>query len=202
MIILFFTASDDSSDLPNENLFELLLENMKRLNNREVQLTEEDCQRYTRHVQSRPRFGVSLPFPEELCQDKECSNSAPNDVREKKSRNGTTSSIKWRCFIRRVADHRGHDRLILTFLPASFKYIRLMGRYVRGRSSNTGSSPGSPHHAAKMEPEGASVENRSLGGGEEQKQKLGVSLLSQGSVEGLFKTMYELSQVRRIHLYC
>jgi len=44
-----------------------------------------------------------------------------------------------------------------------------------------------------MEPEGASNENSSLGGSEQQKQKLGVSLLSQGSVEGVFWTMYELS---------
>ena len=159
---------------------------MERLHNRDVVLTEEDCQRFTQHVQSRPRNGVPLPFPEEFCQDKESSN----DVREKKSRNGNAPSIKWRCFIRSVGDHRGHDRLILTFLPASFKYIRLMGRYVRGRSSSTGSSPGSLHHAAEMEPEEASVENP---GGEEQKQKLGVSLLSQGSVEGLFWMMYELS---------
>ena len=169
---------------------------MKRLNNREVELTEEDWQRFTQHVKSRPRNGVPLPFPEELCQDKESSNSAPNDVTAKKSRNGNTSSIKWRCFIRSVGDHRGHDRLILTVLPASFKYIRRMGRYVRGRSSSTGSS----HHAAEMEPKGASIENRSLGGGEEQKEKLGVSLLSQGSVEGLFWTMYELSQIRRAYL--
>ena len=163
---------------------------MERLNNCDVVLTEEDCQRFTQHVQSRPRNGVPLPFPEEFCQDKESNNFAPNDVREKKSRNGNAPSIKWRCFIRSVGDHRGHDRLILTLLPASFKYIRLMGRYVRGRSSSTGSSPGNSHHAAEVDPEGTSVENR---GGEEQKQKLGVSLLSRGSVEGLFWMMCELS---------
>lgn len=174
---------------------------MERLNDREVVLTEEDWQRFTQHVQSRPRNGVPLPFPEELCQAKKSGNSTLNNGSEKRSRNGNTTSIKWRCFIRSVSDFRGYDRLILTFLPASFKYIRLMGRYVRGRSSSTGSSPRIPHNAGEMEPEGASDENSSHGGSEQQKQKLGVSLLSQGSVEGVFWTMHELSQISRVHLY-
>ena len=174
---------------------------MERLNDRDVALSEEDWQRFTQHVQSRPRNGVPLPFPEELCQAKESGNSMLSNGREKKSRNENTTLVKWRCFIRSVSDKRGSDRLILTFLPASFKYIRLMGRYVRGRSSSTGSSPRSPHHATEMELEGASDENSSLGGSDQQKQKLGVSLLSQGSVEGLFWTVHELSQITRAHQY-
>ena len=189
----FFTASDDNSDNPNKNLFTLLLENMERLNDRDVELTDEDGQRFTQHIQSRPRNGVPLPFPEELCQAKESSRSTLNNGREKRSRNGNTTLIKWRCFIRSVNDHRGYDRLILTFLPASFEHIRLMGKYVRGRSPSTGSSARGPHYVAEMEPEGASNENSSLGGSEQQKQKFDVSLLSQGSVEGVFWTMYELS---------
>jgi len=43
-----------------------------------------------------------------------------------------------------------------------------------------------------MEPQGSSNENSSFGGSAKQKQNLGVSLLSQGSVEGVFWTMYEL----------
>ena len=168
---------------------------MERLNDRDVILSEEDWQRFTTHVQSRPRNGVPLPFPEELCQAEESSNSTLANGTEKNSRNRSTPSIKWRCFLRSVIDHRGYGRLILTFLPAGFKYIRLMGRYVRGRSSSTGSSPRSPQNAAEMEPEGASDENHSRGGSEPQKQKLGVSLLSQGSIEGLFWTMCELSQL-------
>lgn len=181
----FFTASDDNSDLPNENLFKLLLENMERLNDREVILTEADWQRFTQHIQSRQRNGVPLPFPEELHQAKESGDSTLYDSREKKSKNRNTPSIKWRCFVRSVMG-LACGRLILTFLPASFKYIRLMGRYGRSRGSSTGSSPRSPHHAADIEPEGASDENSSLGGSEPQKQKLSVSLLSQGSVEGLY----------------
>ena len=193
------TASDDNSDLPNENLFKLLLENMERLNDRDVILTEEDWQRFTQHVQTRPRNGVPLPFPEELCHDKESNNSELTNGSEKNSRKRNTPAIKWRCFIRSVIDSRGYDRLILTFLPASFKYIRLMGRYARSRSSSAGSSAGSiprcPQNVAKMEPEGSSDEHSSLGGSEPQKQKLSASLLSQGSVEGLFRTVFELSQL-------
>jgi len=48
-----------------------------------------------------------------------------------------------------------------------------------------------------MEPEGASNKNSPFGGREQQKQKLGVSLLPQGSVEGVFWTMCELSQICR-----
>lgn len=189
------TASDDNSDLPNENLFKLLLENMERLNDRDVTLTEDDWQRFTQHVQSRPRNGVPLPFPEDLCQDNKSNNSELTNGSEKNSRNRNTPAIKWRCFIRSVTNSRGYDRLILTFIPASFKYIRLMGRYARRRSSSAGSSPRCPPNVAEMEPEGSSDEHSSLGGSEPQKQKLGASLLSQGSVEGLFRTVFELSQL-------
>lgn len=158
---------------------------MERLNDREVILTEEDWQRFTQHIQSRQRNGVPLPFPEELHQAKESGDSTLNDSRGKKSKNRNTPSIKWRCFVRSVMG-LACGRLILTFLPASFRYIRLMGRYGRNRGSSTGSSPRSLHHAAEIEPEGASDENSSLGGSEPQKQKLSVSLLSQGSVEGLY----------------
>ena len=176
---LFPAADVNSDNLPNENLFKLLLENMERLNDREVMLSEEEWYRFTQHIQSRQRSGVPLPFPEELCQAKESGNSTLQDSRDsKKSRNRNTSSIKWRCFIRAVTA-LGCGRLILTFLPASFKYIRLMGRHGHSRSSTSGSSPRSPHQTAEMGPEGATVEGSSLGGSEAQ--KLSVSLQSQGS---------------------
>lgn len=160
---------------------------MKRLNDREVVLCEEDWYRFTQHIQSRQRNGVPLPFPEEMCPGKDCADSSVRDKKEKTSRNKSGSLIEWKCFIRAVKGEEGRgSRLILTFLPASFKYIRLMGRHQRSRSSSSGtSSPMSPHHTAEMEPEGATEESRSVG--ESKLQKLNVSLPSQGSVEGLFK---------------
>lgn len=156
---------------------------MERLNDREVMLSEEDWHRFTQHVQSRQRNGVPLPFPEELCQPKDSGNTVLRDDKEKKSRNKSSSSIKWKCFIRTVTV--GCNRLILTFLPASFKYIRLMGRYGCSRSSSAGSSPRSPRNTAEMEPGRSTKESSSLG--ESKAQKLSVSLLSQGPVEGWFK---------------
>lgn len=172
------SATVDNSDLPNENLFKLLLDNMERFNDREVTMAEIDWQRFTQHVQGRNRNGIPLPFPEEPCPPEESSNSAGSDSsKDRKSRSKSTSSIKWRCFLRAVAG-LGCGRLILTFLPASFKYVRVMGRYGRSRSSSMGSSSGGLHQTAEKEPEGAKQGSSSV-------QRQG-SLLTQGSVEGLF----------------
>ena len=152
----------------------------RRLNEREITLTESDCQRFTQHVQSRNRNGIPLPFPEELCPAEESGKSPSQEgSRDKKSRNKNASSIKWRCFIRAVTAI-GSGRLILTFLPASFKYVRLMCRHGRSRSSSTESSSRGPQHAPEKGPIGAKQES-----GEIKILKLS-SLLTQGSVEGLF----------------
>lgn len=187
----FFLASDDLDDLPNENLFKLLIENMERLNDREVVLSDDDWNRFTQHILIRPRNGVPLPFPEELCQRKDSSDSAQND-KEKKSKNRSTSSMKWRCFIRAVTAFGG-GRLILTFLPASFKYVRLMGRHRRSRNSSVESSPRSPHGTSEVEPEGATDEISPHGAC--GLQKLNNLLVSQGSLEGLFNVLVRLITV-------
>ena len=155
----------------------------RRLNEREVTLTDSDCQRFTQHIQSRNRNGMPLPFPEELCPVDEShsdKSSSQEGNRDKKSRNKNPPSIKWRCFIRALTA-LGSGRLILTFLPASFKYVRLMCRHGRSRSSSTGSNSRAPQHAPEKSPVGASRQES----GEIKPQKLS-SLLTQGSVEGLF----------------
>ena len=58
---------------------------MERLNDREVVLSDDDWNRFTQHILIRPRNGVPLPFPEELCQRKDSSDSTQND-KEKKSK--------------------------------------------------------------------------------------------------------------------
>ena len=160
---------------------------MERLNDREVILSDDDWHRFAQHIQTRQRHGVPLPFPEELCQRKASDDSTVQGSKEKKSKTRSTSSVKWRCFIRAVTA-LGCGRLILTFLPASFKYIRLMGRHQRSRSSSSGSSPRSPHSSAEVEPKGATDKRSSVG--ESKPPKLSVSLTTQGSVEGLFKRLF------------
>lgn len=157
---------------------------MERLNDREVTLTEIEWQRFTQHVQSRKRNGIPLPFPEELYPVEQGGKSILQSSKDKKPRNKNASSIKWRCFMRHVTA-LGCGRIILTFLPASFKYARLMGKQGRSRSSSTGSSPKSPHYAAENEPEGTKQESSSPGDKETGVQRQS-SLLTQGSVEGLF----------------
>lgn len=152
---------------------------MERLNDREVVLSDDDWNRFTQHILIRPRNGVPLPFPEELCQRKDSSDSTQNE-KEKKSKNRSTSSMKWKCFIRAVTAFGG-GRLILTFLPASFKYVRLIGRHRRSKSPSVGSSPRSPHGTSEVEPEGATDEISPHGAF--GLQKLDNLLVSQGSLE-------------------
>lgn len=169
--VMFFFSSTaaDSSDSPNENLFKLLLENMERLNDREITLTEADWQRFTQHVQSRKRNGVPLPFPEEICQVEDPGRSTVGDIlgADKKSRQKSASSMKWRCFIRAVAG-LGCGRIILTFLPASLKQVQLMGKKGRSRSSSLGSGAKTP----------------------DQRAKKNIEAQKQGSLEGLLESRY------------
>ena len=97
--------------------------------------------------------------------------------------------MKWRCFIRAVTAFGG-GRLILTFLPASFKYVRLMGRHRRSRNSSVESSPRSPHGTSEVEPEGATDEISPHGAC--GLQKLNNLLVSKGSLEGLFNVLVGL----------
>ena len=163
---------------------------MERLNDREVILSDDDWNRFTQHILIRPRNGVPLPFPEELCQRKDSSDSTQND-KEKKSKNRSTSSMKWKCFIRAVTAFGG-GRLILTFLPASFKYVRLIGRHRRSKSPSVGSSPRSPHGTSEVEPEGATDEISPHGAF--GLQKLDNLLVSQGSLEGLFNILVDYNK--------
>lgn len=174
-VIFFSSAAADSSDLPNENLFKLLLENMERLNDREITLTEADWQRFTQHVQSRRRNGVPLPFPEEICQVEDPGRSTVGDilVADKKSRQKNALSMKWRCFIRAVAG-LGCGRIILTFLPASLKHVQLMGKKGRSRSSSLRSSAKTPDQSAEKNIEA---------------QKQG-PFMTQGSLEGSLESRY------------
>lgn len=177
--MFFSSAAADSSDSPNENLFKLLLENMERLNDREITLTEADWQRFTQHVQSRRRNGVPLPFPEEICQVEDPGRSTGRSTvadtfgADKKSRQKSALSMKWRCFIRAVAG-LGCGRIILTFLPASLKHVQLMGKKGRSRSSSLGSGAKTPDQSAKKNIEA---------------QKQG-PFMTQGSLEGSLESHY------------
>ena len=67
--VLFFSTDQGQfrySELPNETLFKLLTENMEKLNDREVLLTDEECRRFTCHVVGRERNGMALPFSEQV----------------------------------------------------------------------------------------------------------------------------------------
>ena len=157
----------DQSESPNEHLFKLLLENMERLNDREVTLTEEDWNRFLQHLSSRPRHGIPLPFPAELCPAEQ------QDGGSKKSKAGKPL-VKWRCFVRAVTA-LGCGRLILTFLPASLKYVKLMGRHGRRRSS---SATNNRLCTPEQEEKNAKEVDRST---------LSIGLLSRGSSEGLLR---------------
>ena len=76
----------------------------------------------------------------------------------------------------------GNDRVILTFVPASFKYMRLMGKQSRSRSSSlVSSSLKGPQNAV----DGAIKEGSCSGDSKTEVQRQS-SLLTQGSVEGSF----------------
>ena len=97
---------------------------------------------------------MPLPFPEEICQvedpGRSTGRSTVADTRgaDKKSRQRSALSMKWRCFIRAVAG-LGCGRIILTFLPASLKHVQLMGKKGRSRSSSLGSGAKTPDQSAK-----------------------------------------------------
>ena len=110
-----------------------------------------------------------LPFPEEICQVEDPGRSTVDDIlgADKKSRQKSALSMKWRCFIRAVAG-LGCGRIILTFLPASLKHVQLMGKKGRSRSSSLGSGAKTPDQSAKKNIEA---------------QKQG-PFMTQGSLEG------------------
>lgn len=151
---------------------------MERLNDREVMLTNSNSLRFTQHLQNRNRNGIPLPFPEELCDVEHCNQSAPGE-----DSSGTkVQNKKWRCFVRAVTAC-GSDRLILTFLPASFKYVRLMCKHGRNRCSSAGSGPRSPRRGTEN---GTMVASKECAVGEAAniEEKYESSLLSQSSLEG------------------
>ena len=116
---------------------------------------------------------MPLPFPEEICQvedpGRSTGRSTVDDIlgADKKSRQKSALSMKWRCFIRAVAG-LGCGRIILTFLPASLKHVQLMGKKGRSRSSSLGSGAKTPDQSAKKNIEA---------------QKQG-PFMTQGSLEG------------------
>lgn len=73
LFILLESSQVKHSDSPNEALFNLLIEHMEKLNNREIRLTDEDCRRFVWHVIGRERSGFSLPFSEDIVFEKDFS---------------------------------------------------------------------------------------------------------------------------------
>ena len=181
--IFHHSGSVVSIDSPNEKLFKLLLESMERLNDREVTLTDFSSLRFTQHLQNRKRNDIPLPFPVELCNMEEwIQSTSGEDHSGKKMQKKSVHSTKWRCFVRAVSAC-GSDRLILTFLPASFKHVRLMGKHGRKGSSSTGSSPRSPHRGTEKDTMEASKES-GFGEAANIEEKHETSLLQQSSLEG------------------
>lgn len=181
--IFHHSGSVVSIDSPNEKLFKLLLESMERLNDREVTLTDFSSLRFIQHLQNRKRNDIPLPFPGELCDMEQCIQSTSGeDHNGKDIQKKSVPSTKWRCFVRAVTAC-GSDRLILTFLPASFKHVRLMAKHGHKGSSSTGSAPRSPHRGTEK---GTMEASKECGFGEaaniEEKHKS--SLLPQSSLEG------------------
>lgn len=171
-----------SIDSPNEKLFKLLLESMERLNDREVTLTDFSSLRFTQHLPNRKRNDMPLPFPVELCDIEQFTQSTSGeDHSGKKIQKKSVPCLKWRCFVRAVTAC-GSDRLILTFLPASFKHVRLMGKHGRKGSSSTGSSPRSPHRGTEKGTMEASKES-GFGEAANIEEKHESSLLQQSSLE-------------------
>jgi hypothetical protein len=112
--------------MPNEVLFKLLIEDMNRLHDREIKLSEKNCRELMKHVLQRERHSLPVPFLEFLNSNKTESQDSNNDSGEDFDL-GKTPLIKWRCFARSVSG-LGHCRLMLSFIPASLKYVKMFGK--------------------------------------------------------------------------
>lgn len=58
--------SSIQGEIPNEALFKLILDEMNRLHDREVLLSDKNCMDLVRHIVQRERSGVPVPFADLL----------------------------------------------------------------------------------------------------------------------------------------
>ncbi|XP_020912267.1 KICSTOR complex protein SZT2 isoform X2 [Exaiptasia diaphana] len=125
------TGQDSSiqGEMPNEALFKLLIDDMSHLHEREIKMSEKNCQDLVQHILQRERSGIPVPFIDALNSTKTSSVDSSNSAGEG-SNLDNTPLIKWRCFVRSVQGLAGNCRLMLTFIPASLKYVKLFGKKV------------------------------------------------------------------------
>nr|CAD7568424.1 unnamed protein product [Timema californicum] len=119
------------ADAPNKLLIDMLFDNLKKLHDKELNLSPRDCMSFLQSLCNRPRDGASypLPLPSTLCKSEEgkiwMQNSTTNNSNDPSSpgKCDTSSIPMWRCFLKGISI----THVLLTFVPASFSdVIKLM----------------------------------------------------------------------------
>lgn len=124
---------------------------MERLNDRDIDMTERDCQLLVQHIVGRQRNGVPLPFPEEFGFDNgSCESPTVSDQGSTRKKGPRKPMIRWRCFVRTVSALGYCSRLVLTFIPANFTQIKEMRRHEKKSSTGSSSSKSIPDKSQEM----------------------------------------------------
>lgn len=147
--------------MPNEVLFKLLIEDMNRFHDREIKLTEKNCRDLMKHILQRERHKLPVPFLEFLKSNK-TESSESNGASGEQCDLDKTPLVKWRCFARPVSG-LGHFRLMLSFVPASLKYVKMFGKQQRNSfGGKTKIDPGFKDNGNLLEGVRDSLSRRSL----------------------------------------
>lgn len=147
--------------MPNEVLFKLLIDDMNRFHDREIKLTEKNCRNLMKHILGRERHNLPVPFLEFLKSNK-TESSESDGGRGEHCDLDKTPLVKWRCFARPVSG-LGHFRLMLSFIPASLKYVKMFGKQQRNSfGGKTKIDPGFKDNGTLLEGVRDSLSRRSL----------------------------------------
>nr|CAD7456856.1 unnamed protein product [Timema tahoe] len=130
------------ADAPNKLLIDMLFDNLKKLHDKELNLSPRDCMSFLQSLCNRPRDGASypLPLPSTLCKSEEgkiwMQNSTTNNSNDSSSPGKCDSSSipMWRCFLKGISI----THVMLTFVPASFsdvKKLMITEDSIRGQCS-------------------------------------------------------------------
>ena len=66
--------------MPNEALFKLLIDDMSHLHEREIKMSEKNCQDLVQHILQRERSGIPVPFIDALNSTKTSSVDSSNSA--------------------------------------------------------------------------------------------------------------------------
>ncbi|XP_049806805.1 KICSTOR complex protein SZT2-like [Schistocerca nitens] len=99
------SSSTLPEDGPNNLLLDALYEHLKKLHNKELNLSDDDCAKFQQLLIARQREGSTYPLPVP-CSDADDSDGIPIP--------------KWRCFLKGISV----THVMLTFVPATYTDLK------------------------------------------------------------------------------